>query len=427
MQAVLDEPAMIAPVRFPVRAQVMAASIVGNMLSSTPIVRVSFGVLLIPMALEFGWPRAQLSGAITLYSIITAIMYPILGRIVDIAGARRLIVWGTLAFGCSVAALALGEPDMLWFYLLYAVVGVTGALPSTMLFNRVISAWFDKKRGTMLGLSAGLGNGIGTTIMPVITAVLLSMFGWRGAFVGLGLLVLIVALPTQFFLLKETKPDPLAIEEAGVSPALLEGMSLRQAARTAPFWMILLAFSLGAGVMSAAASHIIPILAGRGYGLATGAAVISTYAMVCAGWQIVVGWLLDKAQSPKIVAPFYVVSVLGLLLLEGADSVPLLLAGGVLLGIGMGAEYGALPYLVSRYFGMKHFGAISGVVYSTVILAQGVCIVLTDVDYDLNKSYNLALHVIDLTIVFGAILLMLMRPFGSPAWRRKLAEASATQ
>jgi len=384
------------------QVSVVLACMTGNMVSATPIIHGPFGNFLKPIAHEFGWPRAEVSGVLSLLAVITALAYPLVGRAADRFGPRRLIVAGNLVFGCLVIALGFVTPSVLLFYGLFALIGAAGALPSTMMFNRVVSGWFDKTRGAMLGTTSGLGNGIGATVMPLIALLLMQHFGWRGGYIGLGVIVLAFGFPVLFFLLKEP-PVAAAIHDA--PPAPLQGMSLAEAAGTSTFWLMLTAIGLGAGCLTATLAHVVPILTDRSFPVGQATLVVSVWAMVTAVWQIVVGSLLDRTGSPKLVAPLYIVSLVGMLTLELGRSLPVLVFGGALLGIGMGTEFGVLPYFISRYFGLRRFGAIAGVMYSAVVIAQGVTPYLMDFDFDHHHTYLLSLHVIDGVLVAGAAII----------------------
>jgi MFS family permease len=335
-------------------------------------------------------------------ALITAISYPIVGRAADRFGPRRIILAGTLIFGACVIALGFSTPSVLVFYGLFAMIGVAGSMPCTMMFNRVISGWFDKSRGAMLGLTSGLGNGIGSTIMPFVALLLMTHFGWRGAFVGLGTVVLLVGAPSALLLLRE---PPIARATAVKPAAVLEGLSLPKAARTPTFWLLLGAIGLGAGCLTAVLSHVVPVLIDRHVPIGEATLVVSVFALTTAGWQIVVGLLLDRTGSPKIIAPLYLVAVAGMLTLEHATTLPVLAFGGFLMGIGMGTEYGVLPFFISRYFGLRRFGVIAGLMYSAVIVAQGVTPVLMDLDFDHHHTYLFSLHVIECLLVAGAAVI----------------------
>jgi MFS family permease len=387
---------------------VVLACSLGNILSPLLLVHVSLGQFLIPVSHEFQWPRQRVTGVLSLLALVSAVVYPLVGRLADRFGPRRLILIGLPAAGCGVLALGFSTPSVLVFYGIFAVIGIFGSLSSTMIYNQVISSWFDKARGTMLGLTAGLGNGVGAAVMPFAVLILMSDWGWRGAFFGLGVIEMALGFPALLFLLK----DPPR-EGRGHTPSAdsLAGMTLQQAVRASSFWLTLIAICLGAGCLTAVLAHVVPILTDRHYSPSQATLVVSLFAMVGAGWMIVVGWLLDKTDSPRIIVPLYLISVLGVLGLDRGTSLAELVAGATMMGIGLGTEYAALSYFISRYFGLRRFGVISGVMYSAVTLAQGATPYLMDVDFDRHKSYLLSLHLIEGALLVGAVLIACLPPY----------------
>ncbi len=164
-----------------------------------------------------------------------AVMMPIAGRVMDVVGARLVALWAIALFGFTVISLYF-VPGNLWlFYAWFFVIGITagGAAPGP--FARVISAWFDKRRGLALGLSMA-GVGLGATIMPLLARTSIAAFGWRGAYVVIGCVILSV-LPVLLWLLHnepshekwvvtsitipEPSPQPLRIGLSGYLPARL--------------------------------------------------------------------------------------------------------------------------------------------------------------------------------------------------------------
>lgn len=146
----------------------------------------------------------------------------------------------------------------------------------------------------------------------------------------------------------------------------------------------------------------------RGFGLGEATGIVATFALVTAGWQVVTGGLLDRLRTPLLVIPMYGAAMVGLALLQFGNGSLSMATAGVLLGIGMGAEYGALSYFCSRYFGLKHFGAINAVLYAGVILAQGLTPMLMDLSYDSSGSYNKASLAIIGTLAAGMALLFFL-------------------
>ncbi len=241
--------------------------------------------------------------------------------------------------------------------------------------------------------------------MPIVAAILLTTVGWRGAYLGVAVIVLVIGLPAAILLMRDAPRGDQTQADGG---AITDGLTLAQAARTTPFWLILASIAVGAGCMTAIFSHVVPIVGDRGFGLGVGTAVISTFALVCSIWQIVVGRLLDKVGTPKIVTPMYLMAIVGLGLLELGTAPWQLMLGGACLGIGLGSQFGSLAFFIARYFGLRNFGVIVGMMYSVIIVAQGATPILLDAAYDHQHSYRSALGVTAAMLAVGASLLMLL-------------------
>ena len=387
------------------RGAVVAACTIGNFVSATPMVNSVFGVFLLPLAKSFGWPRAEVSGVLALIAVIGALAYPVVGRIADRYGARRTILIGNLLFAASIAALALANGRPVQVYALFALVGCAAAIPSTVLYGKVVAGWFAARRGLMLGVTAGLGNGVGATVMPGVAALLIGLWGWRGAYVGLGAIVLALGFPVLFLALREAPKAAAARAGDGV---LHEGVTSSQARRDPVFLMLAAAIALGAGSLTALFTHIIALLLDRHIPIAVATGVIMAFALSGTGWQLVFGYLLDRTPTPKIAAPFFLIAIVGVALIASASTPALLLLGGLLVGLGLGAEYGLMPYALARYFGLRAYGETYGSVYGLIVLTMGVTPMLMDLVFDRMGAYTWALAAIGVSLALSAGLILLL-------------------
>ena len=392
------------------RGRVLLACTVGNAVSVTPAVHAVFGLFLVPLSEAFGWPRASISVVLGILAAGGALIYPLVGRYVDGHGARRALIIGIVGLALSIAALALTDGSLIRFYATFAIISVFGAIGGTPIFQKVVADWFDQGRGTALGISAGVGNGVGSVILPVLAATLMAAYGWRSAYLGIAAAMLLVAVPVLVLLLRDRGGAG-----GDAAAAAQEGLTLSEAARLPSFWLTLVAIASGAGCTTAIFSHVVPILGDRGFDVATGTAVVSVFALVTSGWQIATGRILDKLPTPRIVVPMYLMAVAGLALLQLGQGMAALIAGGVLLGIGLGSQFGALPYFIARYFGLRCFGTIIGAMYSAVIAAQGFTPVLLDAAFDAQQTYSHALVAAGACLIVGALLLLLLPRFGARA------------
>jgi MFS family permease len=380
---------------------VAVAATVGNMVGITPAISATFGVFLVPIATDFDWSRARVSGVLGLISVVSALIYPLVGVLMDRFAPRRLLIAGNLLFGISIALVSQANGDVLQFYLLFALVGVAGSIPSTAMFCKVVSDWFDQRRGLMLGVTAGVGNGVGATFMPILAGVLLGAVGWRNSFAVIGAVVIGLGFPVLYLLLRDA---PHVGRKTAEVSAELTGLTLGEAARTTVFWLLLAAVAAGAGGMTAVFTHVVPMLQDHGVGLGEATAVVAIFALVAAAWQVATGFMLDRLRTPRVIIPMYASAIVGMLVLQfGHGSLSNVMAG-VLLGIGLGAEFAALPYFISRYFGLKHNGTISGAVYAVVILMQGITPPLMDVSFDNRQTYDVAVLLVVAALALGMLL-----------------------
>ena len=402
----------------PTRYTVLAACTTGVAVSMTPAVHAVFGLFLIPLSETFHWPRAQISAVLGMMAVVGAVIYPLAGRFADRHGARRMLITGNLVFALGIAALSLTTRHIAQFYLTFFVISLAGSVASTPIFSKVVAEWFDKGRGTALGISAGVGSGLGSIVIPVIAAVVVGHYGWRAGYLAIAAIVLGVGFPVLWLMLRDA---PRASAASNLSAVAVQGLSLAEAMRLPHFWTVMVSIAIGAGCTTAIFSHVVPILADRGFTVAAGTAVVSMFALVGSTWQIVTGRLLDRSASTRVVIPMYLMAVVGLALLELATTTPALMLGGALLGVGLGAQFGTLPYLIARYFGLRAFGTIIGVMYSAVIAAQGVTPVLLDAAFDAQGNYRMAVFICGACLTFGAALLLLL-----PRYSDEPAPASET-
>ncbi len=394
-------------------AGIVFATTLGNALGVTPTVTAVFGVFLAEIAAEFHWPRAEVSGALAAVSVANALATPLAGRMADTIGARRTVLIGSLLLGLSILTLMISGPNPVLFYLQFIAIGVAGALPASMIYAQIIAERFETRRGLWIGVAGGVGNGLGAALMPLLAGALLSIAGWRGTFSVIALIILLVGLPLQWFLIRDVKPSAAATGDAVPKEPVFEGMDARAALRTPGFWLLLTALPIGGGSLIGLFSMVVPIVVDRGFTLDTATLVVAVFALVCTLWEPTVGFILDRTTTPRILAPFYWTAGGGILLLLYARSAPLLALGAVMLAIGLGAESSALSFLLSRYFGRRALGTISGIAFAVMLGSAAVMMVLLNAAYDAGSGYRtVVLLLIPVLLWNGAALLLLGRyPF----------------
>src|SRR2546428_748064 len=244
---------------------------IGLFLCYIPVVSFTFGVFSNPLSQEFNWSRTAVSLAFSLSLIAMCAAMPLVGRLVDRFGARKVIVPSVLILGMCLLSFYFLSGSLWHFYAVYMIMGVVGGGSSTMPYAGVISHWFDKKRGLAQSLAAA-GAGMGSLAVPPLAQALITTVGWREAYVLMGLMVIVVTVPVVWLFLKETPlmmgllPDGEPVEPSGAENqnGQDQGMSSREALHTGSFWLICVAFFLVAFSVIGCLVHLVPMLTDRG-------------------------------------------------------------------------------------------------------------------------------------------------------------------
>jgi len=385
---------------------------IGAMISGASIIIYSIPVLLQPLQDQFGWSRSAISGAVIPAALTAGCITPLIGKAVDRWGPRIIVLIGVVAFAFATMAVAFANDSIIRFYAFYGVFGLAGTAAGAVAFNKALSGWFHAHRGIVLAL-VGTGSAVGGAAVPWMTELLLNHQGWRGAYVGLGLIVLVLGLPV-FLVLFKNPPEAIAanIPEPGNASAIdAQGLTGRQTRRTAAFWLIISAICINTFVGFGLQLHVVALLTDRGLSRDDAVAILSIFALGGVAGQIAAGLLLDRVNNARIGVPFFAAALLGLLLFDYGHNFPLLVAAGLLLRIGVGAELSMAPYFLARFFGLKSFGENYGVLYLLATLSGGVGPLVMGFCRDHTGSYNAALIVFEVLIAISVVCIAVLGPY----------------
>jgi MFS family permease len=398
---------------------VVAASICGLLVGTGPILIFTSGVFLKPVSAELGITRGDLSSALFLSTVCIAVASPLVGLLLDRFGVRRVMVPGIVLYAMAVAALGLmqAEPGFV-IPLIFALVGFVGAVQSPIPYAEVVTQWFDRERGLALGIATS-GVGLGVALLPPFLAMLIGAFGWRSAYFALGLAVLVLAwLPVALFV---HEPPGLVGRVRANRTDSPPGTTAVVALKQRRFWGMTAAFFLGAMAINGTLTHVIPLLTDRGAAPQQAAFVFSSAGYAIILGRILAGWCLDRFWGPHVAMFFFAVPILGIALLgsRAAGLVPLI--GAVLCGVGIGVEIDLMAFLLSRYFGLRAYGKIYGVMFAIFNVGSGLGPALSGLTFDRFHSYEPIFIVYVVALLITCTLFVRLGPYPYPASRRGAA------
>lgn len=357
----------------------VGASAVGMVLSTGTLAVYSFGVFVRPLTAEFGWSRTGLFAALSFFQFGLAFCSPVWGAVLDRFGPRRVILFSLVALSLLVASLGLLTPNLWHLYLVFLGIPLLGGAASPLGYSAIMVRRFDRKLGFALGLSL-MGVGLGGAVLPPLAQLLLSEFGWRTAYVALGVLTLAVTLPAALVATRNAS-GPVRRGAAAALP-------IAPMLRTRAYILMAVSFVLLGVVSVGVLANLVPMMVDHGFTPAEAARIagLSGLAVVVARGGL--GWVLDRVHAPYVLA---VVAVI-------AGAVPLLLVYGegpatgylaaILLGSAIGAEVDFVSYLVRRYFDQAAFGRLYGIAFGLYIFGTAIGPVMLGYSFDHLGGYR---------------------------------------
>jgi MFS family permease len=367
--------------------------------------RTAFSLLFPPILDEFGWERGVTAGAFSFGFLVSAVLTPFLGRLMDRRGPRVVIELGVAMMAAGLLLATLVQEPWHLYATLGVLVGGGGVCLGYTGHALFLPNWFVRRRGLAMSLAFS-GVGVGSIIMLPWVGTLIERSGWRAACWTMGLLVLVLLAPLN--LLLRQRPEDLGLEPDGSSGAGAAGSraanvvdpawvavdwTLPRAVRTARFWWIAVGYLSAMFAWYAVQIHQTKYLVEIGFSPTYAAWALGFVSLVAIPGQIALGHLSDRIGREwvwTVGSLGFALCYLALLLLRDFPTAPLLalmVAAQGMLGYSLTSVFGAIP---AEIFEGRHYGVIFGTLMLAAIGGGAVGPWVTGAVYDATGSYTLA-------------------------------------
>ncbi|WP_397421346.1 MFS transporter [Phenylobacterium sp.] len=400
---------------------VVLASMLGIGLGLSPVPFYTIGMLAPELAREFGWAFGDIMAGLPIMTFAVLVASPAVGFLADRVGVRPIALISVLLFGVSFMAFAANPGDIRFFYANWAIMAVLGAGTLPITWTRAVNNRFEDRKGFALGLSL-LGTGVFGFLVKPFTAFMIDAYGWRAAYMAVGALPLILALPVAYFAFHDVGERNQSAadrrESDTIRAAATPGLTFSETLRNWRFWVLAIAFvpiSFGVGGPIPNMENIVKTAGFSGPDIVS---LVSLIGLSVIAGRVVGGWLIDRFWAPGIAFLMICAPALACWMFAHGDLTYATAAGSIILiGFAAGVEYDLMAFLVARYFGLKSYGAIYGSLYGFFALGAGIGPVVFGRAFDADGNYDSPLMLSAGLLVLGAVLLLLLgryRTFGSP-------------
>jgi predicted MFS family arabinose efflux permease len=388
---------------------VVIASAIALVVGNGPVLLFTFGVFLKPIAEQMDWPRSTMSLGVAIALTFAGLMTPLVGRFIDRWGVQRVLLFSITVFALSVAAVSLAPANVAGFVALYALSGLLSSGQAPLPYAKAITSRFDAHRGLALGIAMA-GVGIGTSLMPQVASFLIKTFDWREAYIVLGSLTWLIAFPAAFFV------NDLRAGETAIAAPTMAGDDVVPALRSRAFWSTAVAILLVVVALNGAIAHLLALLTDRGMASSTATSLLIGVGLATILGRLISGFLLDRVFAPHLAAGIFLIPLIGMTtLLLGGASLTAGLATAICFGFSLGAEVDIVGYLVSRYFGLRHYGEIYGYIFAIFTIGSGVGPYLMGLSFDKTHSYSAALGAFCVMLIVASATISRLGPYRFPA------------
>ena len=389
---------------------VAAAFFIGMVVTGS---RSAFGVFVIPLSEEFGWSRSTISLAAATGALVGGLTQPFIGNLYDRLGARKVILASLVAVGLATISLTLTFHFFFFIFMFGFVLSTAGG--GTRLIGPLVVRWFRRKRATAVSLTA-VGTSVGSLVLVPFAMFLLQATSWRVSWAAMGIIILVLAVPLAFLLLRDDPselglqpdgdPEPSERDTSGIAAQRrgpLEVDRWVDSFHSLPMWQLNASYFVCGFTTLIISVHFVPYAIDRGVSPTMGATIFGVMMGLNVVGGIGAGLLADRFGRKNVLAMVY--------LMRGTGYVVMLLIPGTLglwafaavVGFSWIATAPLTSTLTADVYGLRTLGTLTGVSFLGHQIG-GVCgVLLGGFLYDLTGSYTLPFAIVG-SLLFPAAL-----------------------
>ncbi len=304
------------------------------------------------LAHEKGWALSTLSGAVSLFFVVSGSFGMLVARLIDRHDVRWTMAAGSVVGGCALTLLAFAD-SILQVYLAFALFGLGYSAVSLIPSTTLVARWFTTNRSVALSV-ASTGLSVGGVLVTPLSVWLIGEHGFAAAVPWFGLAFVALTLPIVLLMVR---PWPAGRGPGASVQVVADGVPYAQAVRGRFFLLGTLAFLLVMLAQVGGIAHLFSLGLER-VDAATAATSVSVLAVCSITGRLAGGALVSRMPMRAFIVVNMIGQGLGLMLLAQAHTAAMLWTAAALFGLTVGNLLMLQPLLLADAFGLRDYGRI---------------------------------------------------------------------
>ena len=333
--------------------------------SSGPGQSHTFSVFVKPISQDLELSSASIASAYGLATLIAAFLLPYMGKIIDRYGARVSLIIISIILGISCIFFGAAS-NFLMLTVGFGFLRFFGQGSLMLGCANLVSQWFDSKRGFAMSLMA-LGFGMSMAIHPPVSQFLIDQYGWKYAWIILGISTWITMVPA-LFILAWNNPENIGLKPDGVKKSNLkndevetiEGLNLTEALKENSFYILAAMWFGMAMLVTTLHFYQVTILTNQGITTEFAASLFTVSAFAMVVFMPLVGKFFDNFPTKYVLTTGLLINSISLISITYSNNEAYSLFYAISFGINNAFSMTMFGYIWPRYFGRKHLGSIQG-------------------------------------------------------------------
>ncbi|MFC2043975.1 MFS transporter [Chloroflexota bacterium] len=368
----------------------------------------TYAVFFISLQNELSSGRAIISGAQSLAFFLEGLFAIALGRLTDRFGPKWVMT--SCGFILGLGYLLMSQVSNLWqLYLFYPVIVGIGVSSGNVSLLSTITRWFAGRRGLMTGI-VKTGTGIGMFVMPLLASWLIVGYGWRKAYLVLGIVAAVGIVAAAQGLKRD--PSQMGLQPYGmyttngIVSALTADiqLSFRDAMRTRQFWSVCIVYLVVCYTTQSIMVHIVAYAMDSGITVTQASGILSSIGAISIAGRLIMGGAGDKFGNRLTLIICCIVLLVATSWLQLAKELWMLYVFAMLYGFAHGGFFAVMSPLVAELFGTISHGANFGMVIFLAGIGGTIGPAVTGLIFDVVHNYQLAFLILILSTA-GALIL----------------------